>query len=152
MLQSCGMGADQKLISMKADSLLIRVQCVKTVSELIEKTLLVPTIKKLEYKMDYINETYPDTITKAQAEKILRIKNAYADYESLLKITRALQQQSATQLLQVSKLNGEIKDGKDENMIQYLTFEGKCADTLNGILDAVVKKSIDLGCYSKNLN
>lgn len=152
ILQSCGMGADQKLVSMKADSLLVRVQCVKTVSGLIEKTLLVPSIKKLEYKIEYINETYPDTITRAQAEKIVRIKNAYADYETLLKTTRALQQQSAMQLLQVNKLNGEIKSGKDENMLQYLTFEGKCADTLNSILDAVVKKSIDLGCYSKNLN
>ncbi|MGZ3862016.1 MAG: hypothetical protein ACXVPN_06795 [Bacteroidia bacterium] len=152
LLQSCGEGADQKTISMKADSLLIRVQCVKTVSELIEKTMLIPSIKKLEYKMEYINETYPDTITRPQAEKIIRLKNACRDYESLLKTTRSLQQQSQIQLLQVNKLNGEIKSGKDENMLQYLTFEGKCADTLNIVLDAVIKKSIDLGCYSKNLD
>lgn len=152
MLQSCGPGADQKMISAKADSLLIRVQCVKTVSELIEKSMIVPAIKKLEYKIDYINETYPDTITKAQAEKIVRIKNACRDYEVLLKTIKALQVQSHTQLLQVNRLNSEIKNGKDENMLQYLTFENKCADTLNSVLDAVIKKSIDLGCYSKNLN
>ena len=109
---------------MKADSLLIKVQCVKTVSELIEKTLLLPSLKKLQYKIEYINETYPDTITKLQAEKIVRIKNTCLDYEALLKTTHALQRQSTTQLLQVNKLTGEIKDGK-ENMLQYLTFEGK---------------------------
>ena len=152
LLQSCGKGINQKMILAKADSLYIRVRCVKTVSELIENTLLVPAQKKLQYKIDYINETYPDTITKTQAEKIMQIKEVFQDYNALILTTKEVQKQSATQLLQVSKLNGEIAKGKEENTLQYLTFENKCADTLNIVLDALIKKSIELGCKTQTFN
>lgn len=152
LLQACGPGANQKMISDKADSLYIRVRCVKTVSELIENTLLIPAQKKLQYKIDYINETYPDTITKTQAEKIILIKDVYQRYNTLILTTKQLQKQSSIQLLQVSKLNVEIDNGKEENMLQYLTFEGKCADTLNTVLDALIKKSIELGCKAQSFN
>src|ERR1035437_9783728 len=115
LLQACGSGANQKMISAKADSLYIRVRCVKTVSELIENTLLIPAQKKLQYKIDYINETYPDTITKTQAEKIIQIKDVYQSYEGLIFTTKQLQKQSAMQLSQVSKLNAEIGKGNEEN-------------------------------------
>ena len=140
------------MISAKADSLFIKVRCVKTVSELIETTLLVPAQKKLQFKIEYINETYPDTITKTQAEKIVRIKDIYDGYESLIAVTKQLQKESVLQLEQVTKLNSEIDKGKDENMLQYLTFESKCADTLNKVLDNIIKRSIDLGCKSQNIN
>ena len=152
LLQSCGAGADQKIILGKADSLFIRVRCVKTVSELIEKTLLLPSQKKMQFKMEYINETYPDTITKTQAEKIMLVKNLYQNYEVLIGITKQIQKQSVLQLQQISKLNSEINKGGDENLLQYLTFENKCADTLSGALDALIKKSIELGCKSQNVN
>jgi hypothetical protein len=140
------------MILAKADSLFIKVRCVKTVSELIETTLLVPTQKKLQFKIEYINETYPDTITKTQAERIVRIKDIYDGYESLIAVTKQLQKESVLQLEQVTKLNSEIGKGKDENMLQYLTFESKCADTLNKVLDNIIKRSIDLGCKSQNIN
>ena len=114
--------------------------------------MLVPAQKKLQYKMDYINETYPDTITRSQAEKLIVIKESYAGYNSLILTARALQKQSAAQLLQISKLNNEISKGKEENMIQYITFENKCADTLNAVLDTLVKRSIELGCKMQSLN
>jgi hypothetical protein len=152
MLQSCGAGAEQKIISVKADSLFIRVRCVKTVCELIETTLLLPTQKKLQNKMEYISETYPDTISNAQAKKILRIKDISESYDALILVSRQLQKQAVLQLEQVSKLNTEIAKGKNENIMQYLTFENKCADTLNTVLDALVKKSIELGCKSQGVN
>ena len=146
------MGTEQKIISAKADSLFIRVRCVKTVSELIETTLLVPAQKKLQYRIEYINETYPDTITKKQAEKIMCIRDIFQNCESLIVITRQLKKQSIAQLEQIKKLNAEIISGKDENMLQYLTFENKCADTLNRVLDTLIKKTVELGCRSQNLN
>ncbi len=149
---SCGQDAKQKMILTKADSLYIRVRCVKTVSELIENTLLIPAHKKMQYKIDYINETYPDTITKTQAEKLIQIKNTEQNYNSLILTTKELQKQSALQLTQVTKLNAEIARGKDENMLQYLTFEIKCADTLNSVLDNIIKKSIELSCKSQTFN
>ena len=152
LLQACGLGANEKMITAKADSLFIRVRCVKTVSELIENTLLVPAQKKLQYKIDYINETYPDTITKVQAQKIISIKSVFLSYNELIGITKELQKQSSTQLLQVSKLRAEIGKEKEENVLQYLTFENKCADTLTSALDVLVKKAIELGCKSQSFN
>ena len=152
LLQACGPGANQKMIAAKSDSLFIRVRCLKTVSELIESTLLIPSQKKLQYKMDYINETYPDTITKAQAEKIMQIKDVYLNYNDLIVTTKELQKQSALQLEQVSKLNAEIGKINEENILQYLTFENKCADSLNVVLDALIKKSIELGCKTQSFN
>ena len=102
--------------------------------------------------MDYINETYPDTITKAQAEKIMQIKDVYLNYNDLIVTTKELQKQSALQLEQVSKLNAEIGKINEENILQYLTFENKCADSLNVVLDALIKKSIELGCKTQSFN
>lgn len=152
LFAGCGQNANQKMITAKADSLFIRVRCMKTVSELIEGNLLIPTQKKLQYKIDYINETYPDTISKMQAEKLIQIKDAEQNYDSLILTTKELQKQSAIQLEQVIKLNSEIGKGKNENILQYLTFESKCADSLNLVLDLIIKRSIELSCKSQTFN
>ncbi|HWY36952.1 MAG TPA: hypothetical protein VNY73_00235 [Bacteroidia bacterium] len=140
------------MFSARVDSLFIKVRCVKTVSGLIETSLLVPAHKKLRYKIDYINETYPDTVTPAQAEKMMLIKDTYRGYELLISTARQLQKRSAMQLEQVSRLSAEISKGKDENMHQYLTFESQCTDTLNRVLDELIKRSVDLGCKAQNIN
>jgi len=152
LFQACAPSSNEKMILAKSDSLFIRVRCVKTVSELIENTLLIPMQKKLQYKIDYIIETYPDTITKTQAEKIIQIKNVHDSYDGLILTSKELQKRSALQLLQVKKLNSEIGRGKDENTLQYLTFENKCADSLNIVLNALIKKSIELSCKSQSFN
>lgn len=152
LLQSCGGGADQKALGSKADSLFIKVRCIKTVTELIEKSLLLPAQKKLQYKIDYINETWPDTLSPAQAQKILMIKDTWQNYQMLISAMQQLQKQSGLQLEQVNKLSADIGKGRGQNMLQYLTFEGRCADTLNSALDTLIKKAIQLGCISQNIN
>ncbi len=152
-LTSCGPDSTQKAIAAKADSLFISVRCVKTVTQLITNNFLLPGQKKTQYKMEYINETWPDTITQTQANKLISLKNLHLGYEKLVTISNGLQTQSIQQLEQLKKLNEEINSGSsgNENLLQYLTFESKCADTLNKVLDTLVKKSIELSCKNQSL-
>ena len=153
LLISCGPDNTQKAIASKADSLLISVGCVKTVTQLITTNFLLPGQKKTQYKMEYIKETWPDTITKVQANRLLALENLGRGYEKLVSISSGLQVQSIQQLEQLKKLNDEINSGAsgNENLVQYLTFESKCADTLNRVLDTLVKKSIELSCKNQSL-
>jgi len=153
LLLSCGPDAAQKAIEAKADSLFINVRCVSTVTGLITTNYLLPGQKKVAYKMEYIRETWPDTITRAQATKLTSLQDVSNGYEKLLATSKGLQLQSAQQLEQLKKLNGEINTGAlgKEDLRQYLTFESKCADTLNRVLDTLVKRAIELSCKSQSL-
>jgi allophanate hydrolase subunit 1 len=114
---------------------------------------LLPGRKKTEFKMEYIREAWPDTITSAQAQRLALIQDMSQGYEKLLAISKDLQEQSGRQLEQLKKLNDEINAGRlgEENLVQYLTFESKCADTLSKVLDTLVKRSIELSCKSQSL-
>jgi len=149
-LTSCTQGESQKVLLGRADSLYISVRCVSTVTALIADNFLVPGQKKVKYKMEYINETWPDTITPSQARKLIDLKDLDTGFEKLVQVTKGLRERSATQLEQLKKLNYEINSGisgKDD-LLQYLTFESKCADTLNRVLDTLVKRSVELSCKS----
>ena len=126
---------------------------MKTVTKLISDNFLLPGLKKVQYKMEYINETWPDTITTAQAEKLIILKNTGIGFEELVSMSKELENQSGKQLEQLKKLNGEINSGSltNDNLMQYLTFESTCADSLNMALDTLVKKSIMLSCKSQAL-
>lgn len=153
LMISCGPDNTQKAIAAKADSLFISIRCVKTVTQLITSNFLLPGQKKTQYKMEYINETWPDTITQSQANRLIALENLSKGYEKLVGISSGLQAQSIQQLEQLKKLNDEINSGSsgNENLLQYLTFESKCADTLNRVLDTLVKKSIELSCKNQSL-
>jgi hypothetical protein len=153
LLISCGPDNNQEAIVAKADSLFISVRCVKTVTQLITANFLLPGQKKTQYKMEYINETWPDTITKTQANRLISLETLSRGYQKLVDISSGLQVQSVRQLEQLKKLNDEINSGAsgNENLMQYLTFESKCADTLNRVLDTLVKKSIELSCKNQSL-
>lgn len=152
-LASCGAGATQKTVVERADSLYISVRCVRTVTGLITDNFLLPGQKRTRYKMDYINETWPDTITPVQARKIKGLQDIDKGFDHLVDISKGLQDRSARQLEQLKKLNDEIDSGlaSNEDLLQYLTFERKCADTLNRVLDTLVKRSIELSCKSQSL-
>lgn len=102
--------------------------------------------------MDYMNETYPDTITRQQAEKMIVLKETTGDYELLLQTLKDLQKRSDLQLTQVTKLNAGVSRIKEEELMQYISFENKCADTLNTALNVIIKKTIELACKSQSLN
>lgn len=153
-LAGCGAAeTSQKAITERIDSLCINLRCVSTSASQIARDYLLPGQKKAGFKMEYIKETWPDTITRAQAQRLALIQDMNLGYEKLLVISKDLQQQSVRQLEQLKKLNDEINAGRlnEENIAQYLTFESKCADTLNKVLDTLVKRSIELSCKSQSL-
>jgi len=152
-LVSCAPNEAQKPMQVKADSLDINLRCMKTVTKLISDNFLLPGYKKVQYKIEYISETWPDTITTTQAAKITNLKNMGTGFEELVNISKELQLQSTVQLEQLKKLNNQINSGavNSEQALQYLTFESKCADTLNRVLDTLVKKSIMLSCKSQSI-
>lgn len=152
-LFSCGPGTEQKSMVMRADSLFMNLRCVNSVVKLIHTNYLVPGEKKVRYKLEYIDETWPDTITGQQANKLINLKKLGADYEQLGLLCKKMEQQSAMQLEQLKKLNAEIISGRQnaDNLLQYLTFESRSADTLQLMLDSLVKKSIELNCKSYSL-
>ncbi len=153
ILTSCGGGMAQRTVVERADSLFISVRCVRTVTGLITDNFLLPGQKRTRYKMDYINETWPDTITPVHARKIASLQDIDKGFDDLVGISKGLQERSAHQLEQLKKLNDEINTGisSNEDLLQYLTFERKCADTLNRVLDTLVKRSIELSCKSQSL-
>jgi hypothetical protein len=151
-LQSCSPGAGQKNLEARADSLYIRVRCIQTLSGSVEQVLLAPSLKKLTYRIEYINETYPDTISKADAEKLVQLKSMYEHYTRLIGTSRELQQRSALQLLQVSKLGAELAQRRSENMDECINYENRCADTLHAVLDSLIKRSVEMGCKIRQFN
>lgn len=152
LLQSCSPGTGQKSLEARADSLYIRVRCIQTLSGSIEHVLLAPSLKKLAYRIEYINETYPDTISKSEAEKLMQIKSMHEYFSRLAETSRELQQRSALQLVQVSKLHAEIARRKNEDMDHYINYENKCADTLHAVLDSLIRRSVEMGCRIRQFN
>jgi hypothetical protein len=152
VLCSCGGDPARQALAARADSLFISVRCVRTVTSLISDNFLVPGQKKAQYRIEYINETWPDTITSAQALKLVNLKTLGLGFDKLVSATRSLQSLSEKQLEQLKKLNHEINNGaiSNEDLLQSITFEGRCADTLNRVLDTLVKKSIELSCKSQS--
>lgn len=152
-LFSCVPDAAQQRNAASADSLYISVRSVSTVSGLIDNNFLLPGQKRTQYKLEYISETWPDTITPAQANKLVSLTSLSENYNHLLSLNRSLHEKSLRQLEQLKKLNQAINSGvlDPENTLQYLNFESKCADTLNRVLDTLVKRSIDLSCKSLSL-
>jgi hypothetical protein len=151
-LSSCGNDPARQALAARADSLFISVRCVRTVTSLIADNFLVPGQKKAQYRIEYINETWPDTITRAQALKLVNLKNLGLGFDKLVGTTRNLQSLSEKQLQQLKKLDHEIHNGviSNEDLLRSITFEAKCADTLNRVLDTLVKKSIELSCKSQS--
>lgn len=153
MQAACRRDAAEQEMMAKADSLLINVRCITTVTGLINNNFLLPGQKRTQYKIEYIQETWPDTITPVQAGKLITLKELTQGFDHLLAISKGLQTRSVQQLEQLKKLNQTIISGalSSENTLQYLNFESKCADTLNRVLDTLVKRSIDLSCRSQSL-
>lgn len=153
LLVNCTQNAMDKAIIARTDSLFINAKSVHTVTTLINHNFLSPGHKKTQYKIEYINETWPDTISRVQANKLLALKDLHAGFEKALSISQSLQQRSLLQLQQLNKLNQQINSGAltEESLYQYLTFEIKCADSLNRALDTLVKRSIELSCKSQSL-
>lgn len=153
MLSSCGADAARQALAARADSLFISVRCVKTVTTLISDNFLVPGQKKAQFRIEYINETWPDTITPVQALKLVNLKNLGVGFAELCGTSKNLQALSEKQLAQLKKLNNEINSGNLSNtdLLQSITFEARCADTLKSALDTLVKRSIELSCRSQSL-
>lgn len=149
---SCSPSRPAEGLAPRIDSLFVKLRCTHTLTQLIQNNYILSGQKKVRYKMEYIRETWPDTITRAQAAKIIYLKDLGIGYEELANMSRSLGEQANLQLEQLKKLNTAIATGADaDSLRQYLNFESKCADTLSMALDTLVKRSIELSCKSQSL-